>query len=167
MKQIHLIPHIRPQPGFFPTIPAILLSFAIPNPRHQMQSNTTRNFNAPCTSFVLERQRSRCSTDKLVRAALLAGAARTSRAQPPRSAQPEARFLLARTVAARAIPDAHPGGVHASCARGLPRRPFLAEGGLESRHGRAAHAQDGRCLFEGSPEQRRQKNRLTLSQGLD
>ena len=48
-----------------------------------------------------------------------------------------------------------------------PRRPFLAEGGLESSYGRAAHAQDGGCLFEGGSEECRQKNRLTLSKGLD
>jgi hypothetical protein len=48
-----------------------------------------------------------------------------------------------------------------------PRRPFPAEGGLKSRHGRAAHTQDGGRFFEGGPEQGRQKNRLTLSKGLD
>jgi len=48
-----------------------------------------------------------------------------------------------------------------------PRRPFPAKGGLKSRHGRSAHPQDGGCLFEGGPEQCGQKNRLTLSKGLD
>ena len=41
-------------------------------------------------------------------AALLAGAARTSRAQPPRSAQPASGFPLTNVVTARAMPDARP-----------------------------------------------------------
>jgi hypothetical protein len=56
----------------------------------------------------------------------------------------------------------------APIARGMrPRRPFPAKRALKSRHGRPAHPQDGGGLFKRGSKQCRQKNRLTLSQGLD
>ena len=50
---------------------------------------------------------------------------------------------------------------------GGPRRPLLAEGGLESSHGRTAHSKDVRRVFKSRPEQGRQQYGLTWSQGLD
>lgn len=48
-----------------------------------------------------------------------------------------------------------------------PIQFLLAEGNLESRHGRATYAKNLRGLFQLCSEQSRQQHRLTLSQGLD
>jgi len=74
-----------------------------------MNSFVVDDVNALSVSFALERQHWLATLDgKLVRAALLASTARTSRAQPSQGAQPESGFPWLDVVAARAMPDGHP-----------------------------------------------------------